>query len=96
MMYQRMRTRSMRGTAVTKYHLMLGSSAKVSTFIPKKPTMKVKGKNMKVIQDRRHIDVFSCKECRESLISTLLYMRSGWPVSLDEAMKGMSDAGLTL
>ena len=32
--------------------------------------------SLKVIHERRHMDVFSCRECRESRISTDLYIKS--------------------
>ena len=75
-MYQPKSTAAIIGTAAMKNHLMLGSFVNVSTFIPKKPTVKVRGRKMKVIQLRRHMDVLSCKPCLLSRISTDLYMRS--------------------
>ena len=66
----------MRMTAATKYQLIEGSSLKVSTFMPKKPTIKVNGRKMNVIQLSRHMESPSCNDCRESLIPTDLYIRS--------------------
>lgn len=43
-MNQEIKTRIMSGIAEIKYHLIGGiGSANISTFMPKKPTMKVKG-----------------------------------------------------
>ncbi len=53
---------------------MLGFSANVSTFMPKNPTVNVRGRKMNVIHDRRQRDVFNSKDCLESLISTDLYI----------------------
>lgn len=71
-------TARIRGIAMAKYHQMLGKDLsppwKVATFMPKKPLRKVRGRKMNVIQDSRHMDVPSWSECRESRISTLLYI----------------------
>jgi hypothetical protein len=64
-------------TAVTKYHFSEGASfTKVSTFMPKKPTRKVRGKNTKVIQLSRHKLALSSTERRAPQMLTDLYIRS--------------------
>ena len=65
---------SMSGTAEMKNHLMLGSPEKVSTFMPKKPTVNVSGRNMKVIQESLHMLVPSWREWRASRMPTDLYI----------------------
>ena len=69
--------------ATMKYHLMLGLLVKVSTFMPKKPTVNVKGRKMNVTQLSRHIDVLSCNPCLLSRIPTDLYIRSCMTISVD-------------
>lgn len=44
--------------------------------MPKKVPINVNGRKIKVIQDNLHMEVFSCRECRESRISTDLYIKS--------------------
>ncbi len=48
----------------------------ISRLHPKKLLIKVKGRKMNVIHDKRHMLVLSCKEWRLSRISTDLYIRS--------------------
>lgn len=71
-----MRGKRTNGISATKNHFIDGVSppTKVFTFIPKKPTINVAGRKMNVIQDSLHIDDPSCKEARESLIPTDLYI----------------------
>lgn len=73
-----MTTSSMSGMATMKYHFRPGKFPspgwKVATFMPKKPEMKVKGRKMKVIQERRHMERPSWRDWRESRISTDLYI----------------------
>lgn len=63
---------------VIKYHFMEGLFSKRSTFIPKKPDIKVRGRKIKVTQDNLHMLVPSCNDCRESLIATDLYIYHGY------------------
>ena len=63
-----------RGARVHAYHFKLGLFSNTSTFMPKTPTVKVKGRKINVIQDSRHKLMLSCSDCRESRISTDLYI----------------------
>lgn len=40
-----------KGKTVMKYHFIFGFRSKRSTFMPKNPVMKVRGRNIKVIHD---------------------------------------------
>lgn len=51
---------------------MEGLLAKMSTFMPNKPVMNVNGRKMKVIQLSLQRLSFNRKDCRASLIATLL------------------------
>ena len=53
-MYQPIMTEIIKGTTATKNHLILGFPEKVSTPIEKKPTVKVSGEKIKVIQLSPH------------------------------------------
>lgn len=51
-----------------------GEVLKSFTFMPKNPERKVRGRKIKVIQERRQSEAFSSRDCRASRIATDLYI----------------------
>jgi len=78
-----------RASAATKYHLIDGSSANKSTFMPKKPERKVSGRKMNVIQLSLHRLALSSRDKRVSLMATDLYSWRVMSVSTFSATLGM-------
>ena len=62
------------GAATMKYHFTWGLLRNSSTFMPKMPARKVRGRKMKVIQLSRHRLVFNSRDWRASRIPTDLYI----------------------